>query len=80
MIEIYTVKRVQQVFGFKDPRAARKIMRQMKHTEDPLLVTEEAIRDWMNGKLIPPEDAMRDLFRKGWEKDARRNAVRNRQK
>ena len=37
MDQIYTVKAIQQMFGFKDARTARKIMREMEHTENPLL-------------------------------------------
>ena len=67
MIEtIYTVKGICDLFGFKDARTARKIMRDMDHTENPLLVTERAVKAWMARKTVPPEsETRRILKRKG---------------
>ena len=67
MIEtIYTVKGICDLFGFKDARTARKIMREMDHTENPLLVTERAVKTWMAKKTLPPEsETRRILKRKG---------------
>ena len=67
MIEqIYTVKSICEMFGFKDARTARKIMREMEHTENPLLVTERAVKSWMAKKTMPPEsETRRILKRKG---------------
>lgn len=67
MIErIYTVKGICDLFGFKDARTARKIMREMEHTENPLLVTERAVKSWMEKKTLPPEsETRRILKRKG---------------
>ena len=63
---IYTVKRVCELFGFKDPRTARKLMRQMEHTENPLLVTERAVKTWFEKNTLPPEsEVKRILKRKG---------------
>ena len=56
---VYTVKGVCDLFGFKDARTARKIMRDMEHTEKPLLVTERAIKAWMHRKSLPPESVTR---------------------
>ena len=56
---IYTVKGVCDLFGIKDARTARKIMRDMDHTEKPLLVTERAIKAWMTRKTLPPESQIR---------------------
>ena len=41
-------------------RTARRYMRQMRHTENPLTVTEQAIRDWdLMRTVYPPNE-------KGW--------------
>ena len=64
--KIYTVKGICDLFGIKDPRTARKIMRNMEHTEKPLLVTERAVKAWMAKKTLPPEsETRRILKRKG---------------
>ena len=66
MDRIYNVKGVCDLFGFKDPRTARKIMRQMEHTENPLLVTERAVKTWFEKNTLPPESEIRRIFnRKG---------------
>ena len=64
MDQIYTVKAIQQMFGFKDARTARKIMREMEHTENPLLVTERAVKTWMAKRTLPPESEMRRIIRR----------------
>ena len=65
MIEpIYTVKGICELFGFKDARTARKIMREMDHTENPLLVTERAVKSWMARKTLPPESEMRRMLKR----------------
>lgn len=66
MIEtLYTVKGIQTLFGFKDARTARKVMREMEHTENPLLVTERAVKEWLHKKTMPPETETRRMVRKG---------------
>ena len=65
MIEpIYNVKAICELFGFKDARTARKIMREMEHTENPLLVTERAVKAWMARKTMPPESEMRRMMKR----------------
>ena len=65
MIEtIYTVKGICDLFGFKDARTARKIMREMEHTENPLLVTERAVRSWIAKKTLPPESETRRILKR----------------
>ena len=65
MIEpIYTVKAICELFGFKDARTARKIMREMDHTENPLLVTERSVKVWMARKTLPPESEMRRMLKR----------------
>lgn len=65
MIEpIYTVKGICELFGFKDARTARKVMREMDHTENPLLVTERAVKAWMAKKTLPPESEMRRMMKR----------------
>ena len=61
---IYTVKAICDLFGFKDQRTARKIMRDMDHTENPLLVTERAVKAWLEKKTLPPESEMRKILKR----------------
>ena len=62
--KIYTVKGICDLFGIKDPRTARKIMREMDHTEKPLLVTERAVKAWIERKTLPPESEIRRILRR----------------
>ena len=64
MDKIYTVKGVCELFGFKDARTARKIMRDMEHTENPLMVTERAVKSWMEKKTLPPESEVRKMMKR----------------
>ena len=64
MEQIYNVKAVCELFGFKDQRTARKIMREMDHTENPLLVTERAVKSWMAKKTLPPESELRRMMKR----------------
>lgn len=57
--KLYTVKGICELFGFKDARTARKIMREMEHTENPLLVTERAVKAWLSRKTLPPQNEIR---------------------
>ena len=61
---IYNVKQICELFGVKDARTARKIMRDMEHTENPLLVTERAVRAWMARKTLPPESEIRRIMKR----------------
>lgn len=61
---LYNVKAICELFGVKDPRTARKIMRDMDHTENPLLVTERAVKAWLEKKTLPPESEMRRMMRR----------------
>ena len=61
---IYNVKQICELFGVKDARTARKIMRDMEHTETPLLVTERAVRAWMARKTLPPESEIRRIMKR----------------
>ena len=66
MERIYSVNGICDLFGFKDKRTARKVMREMEHTENPLLVTERAVKAWIARKSMPPEsETRRMLKRKG---------------
>ena len=63
---MYTAKEICGLFKLKDERTARKIMREMEHTENPLLVTERAVKSWIAKKTLPPEsETRRILKRKG---------------
>lgn len=39
-------------------------MRDMDHTENPLLVTERAIKAWVERKTLPPESETRRILRR----------------
>lgn len=65
---IYTAKDICEMFGFKDMRTARKIMREeMTHSEKPVLhVTERALKTWLEKNTMPPgKEVRRMLKRKG---------------
>ena len=61
---IYTVRGIMEMFHIKDPRTARKIMRDMDHTENPLLVTERAVKAWLAKKTLPPESEVRKILKR----------------
>ena len=63
--QLYNVKDICSMFRLKDARTARKIMREMEHTEKPLLVTERAVKAWFAKKTLPPESEVRRRIRKG---------------
>ena len=65
MDKFFTVSGIQELFGFKDARTARKVMREMEHTERPLMVTERAVNAWVAKKTLPPESEIRRRVRKG---------------
>ena len=64
MDKIYNVKGICELFGVKDARTARKLMRDMDHTENPLLVTERAVKAWLEKKTLPPESEIRRMKRR----------------
>ena len=64
MERLYTVKGICDLFGVKDARTARKIMRDMDHTENPLLVTERAVKAWIEKKTVPPQSEIRRILKR----------------
>lgn len=40
-------------------RTAYTYMRQMIHTETPLRVTEASLREWIEGRIVDPEEKKR---------------------
>lgn len=70
MDRLYSVKDICDRYQFKDPRAARKIMREMAHLEKPLMVSERALKEWEQRKTLPPESVTRQLLRKGVKRRA----------
>ena len=64
MERLYNVKAICELFGIKDPRTARKIMRDMDHTEKPLLVTERSVKAWIEKKTVPPESEIRRILKR----------------
>ena len=72
MERLYSVTDICELFRVKDQRTARKIMRDMEHMEKPLLVTERAVKSYIDRKTVPPEAAVkRILNRKGAKHDGR---------
>ena len=66
MDKLYSVNDICDLFRVKDKRTARKIMRGMEHLESPLLVTERAVKSYIERKTLPPEgETRRILKRKG---------------
>ena len=61
---MYSVKAICELFGFKDARTARKIMREMEHTENPLMVSERSVKAWIAKKTLPPESEMRRMLKR----------------
>ena len=61
---MYTVQGICELLHLKDARTARKIMRDMEHTERPLLVTERAVRAWIQKNTLPPESEVRRMMRR----------------
>ena len=47
------------------PVTARKYMRSMEHIENPLMVTERALRAWEHGRTVPGAGAVRELMKGG---------------
>ena len=64
MERLYSVTDICDLFRVKDKRTARKIMRDMEHTESPLLVTERAVKAWLAKKTLPPETETRRMMRR----------------
>ena len=70
MDKLYSVKDVCERYQFKDARTARKVMRDMVHMENPLMVSERALMEWEQRKTLPPESVTRQLTRKGVKRRA----------
>ena len=64
MERLYSVSDICEMFRVRDQRTARKIMRDMEHTERPLLVTERAVKAWLAKKTLPPESEIRRMMRR----------------
>ena len=64
MERLYSVSDICEMFRVKDQRTARKIMRDMEHMEKPLLVTERAVKAYLERKTLPPESEIRRMMRR----------------
>jgi hypothetical protein len=67
MIEpMYTVDDICALLRVKDPRTARKIMRQeMEHTEKPhLMVSERSVKAWFDRQTLPPGNEIRRILKR----------------
>ena len=63
MERLLNVGAVCELFGCK-AATARKRMREMEHTEKPLMVTERAVRSWVQKHTLPPEDEIKRMMRR----------------
>lgn len=45
------------------PTTARKYMREMEHRENPLMVTERAVKAWDERNTLPPESEIRRIMK-----------------
>ena len=64
MERLYSVKDICERYQVKSV-TARKFMRDMEHMENPLMVSERAVKAWEHRKTLPPESVTRELMRKG---------------
>ena len=64
MERLYSVSDICDLFRVKDQRTARKIMRDMEHMEKPLLVTERAVKAYLERKTLPPESEVRRILKR----------------
>lgn len=64
MDKLYSVNDICDMFRVKDKRTARKIMRDMEHMENPLLVTERAVKSYVERKTLPPEREIRKILKR----------------
>lgn len=64
MERLYSVTDICEMFRVKDQRTARKIMRDMEHMEKPLLVTERAVKAYLERKTLPPESEVRRILKR----------------
>ena len=63
MEKLYSVKDICDLFQCKAV-TARKYMRNMEHMENPLMVTERAVKAWIERKTLPPESEIRLILRR----------------
>lgn len=64
MERLLSVKDICERYQVKSV-TARRYMRDMEHLENPLMVTERAVRSWESKKTLPPSSEIRRLVRKG---------------
>ena len=64
MERFYSVSEICDLFRVKDKRTARKIMREMEHIEAPLLVSERAVKAYLQKRTLPPESETRRMMKR----------------
>ena len=69
MEQLFSVKDICERYQCK-PVTARKYMRDMEHMEEPLMVTERAVRAWEHRKTVPGAETIREMMKKGGAKRA----------
>ena len=62
MDKLYSVKDICDRYQCK-PATARKYMRDMAHLEQPLMVSERALKAWEERKTLPPESETRRMIK-----------------
>lgn len=63
MERLYSVREIQERYQC-NPATARKRMREMRHLENPLMVTERAIAEWENRKTVMPSWMIRQEMKR----------------
>lgn len=61
--KLLSVKDICERYQCK-PVTARKYIRDMEHMENPLMVTERAVKAWEARKTLPPESEVRRMMRR----------------
>lgn len=64
MEPLLTVKDICERYQVK-PVTARKMMREMRHLEGPLMVYERDVKAWEHSKMVPGAGEIREMMRKG---------------
>jgi len=63
MERLYSVRDIQERYQC-NPATARKYIRQMVHIEQPLMVSERAIREWEQRKMVMPGWMIREEMKR----------------
>ena len=64
MERLLSVKDICERYQVK-PVTGRKIMRQMRHIEGPLMVYERDVKAWEHSRTVPGAGEIREMMKKG---------------